>query len=154
MPFEAQGNNLATHYAGYSARNAGASGDGCILAIGRDIQLLATRADVLRTLGRSVRSATPDQARLVSANTRVDLVVLGHSLADEEVARLARDFRRAAPHPRLLLLCLQPRHPAIEDLVDACMQSTDGPANLIEAAKTLLFENRAPGPNLTADHLR
>ena len=112
-----------------------------ILAIGRDAQLLASRAAVLRTSGYLVYSASPEQVHLLDSNIRVTLVVLGHTLDDLEVETLAGYFRRTKPAAKLMLTCFDPRPDAICALVDDCVSSTDGPVVLLRVARRLLDEH-------------
>ncbi len=112
-----------------------------ILSIGRDPQLLASRAAVLRVSGRPVHSATPEQVHLLDGCARVSLVVLGHTLADSEVTHLAGYFRRTTPGVKLMLTCFDPRPFAICALFDGCVSSVDGPAALVHLVRRLLADN-------------
>ena len=109
-----------------------------ILSIGHDPELLASRAGVLRIVGRPVRSASPEQVQQLRMDAPLDLVVFGHTLSDEEAVELAGYFRRRTPHTKLLMTCFDPRPRSVEALFDSCIRSTDGPATLVGAVRALL----------------
>ena len=109
-----------------------------ILYIGHDDALLRSRAGVLRLTGFPVRSASPEEAILLASRERFSLVVFGHTLSNDETVELAAHFRRTSPQSRLLITCFDPRPDQIEQLFDARVKSTKGPAALAEAAAALL----------------
>ncbi len=109
-----------------------------ILSIGRDPELLASRAEVLRISGCLVQSTAPEQVRLLPADSRFSVVVFGHTLSDAETMELAGYFRRSTPRTKLLITCFDPRSHAIEALFNSCVRSTDGPATLVGAVRALL----------------
>ena len=111
---------------------------GRILSIGRDEDLLESRAGVLRLTGREVRSATPSQAKTVAAGETFSLVVFGHTLSDKELEDLVSYFRQASPQTRLLVTCVDTRPECMERLFDAAVQTAEGPAVLVQAAAALL----------------
>ena len=117
-----------------------------ILSIGRDLLLLSSRAAVLRTSGRPVHSATPEQVHLLHAGMDINLVVLGHTLADAEVIDLADYFRCTTPSAKLMLTCFYPRPRAVHALVDGSVSSTDGPAVLVQTVCRLLTEPTVSRP--------
>ena len=117
-----------------------------ILSIGRDPQLLATRAAVLRVSGRPVHSAAPEQVHLLDGSARVSLVVFGHTLSDSEVSYLAGYFRRTTPGAKLMLTCFAPRPLAVYALFDGCISSIDGPAALVQVVRRLLAESGGEPP--------
>ncbi len=116
----------------------------CILAIGNDAALLATRACVLQKTGYPVRMTTPAEAGALSTKDTFRLVVFGHTLSDQEVTDLLGQFRKASPRSKLLLTCYEPRSTALEGAFDASIQSREGPAALVQKANDLLRGETLP----------
>ena len=112
--------------------------DGNILSVGRDHQLLVTRAKVLGISGRKVVSATPQQAETLLASQPFELVVLGHTLSDGELADLAIRARSNNADVRLVLTYLDPRPSYLCKLVDRSIDSWAGPSALLSAIQELL----------------
>ncbi len=75
-----------------------------VLSIGNDLELLGYRELVLRLAGCAVRSAAPDEARLLLANSAYALVVVGHTLRLDEQEALATLVRREYPETKLVVL--------------------------------------------------
>ncbi len=114
---------------------------GEVLSVGRDEQLLLTRAGVLRTTGCEVISAYPEQVPALLEERQFNLVVIGHSLSDWEAAHLAFQSRNVSPLTKLLATCIDHRPQPVRQLFDAVVETWAGPAALVAAVRRLLTEN-------------
>ena len=75
-----------------------------ILAVGKDGDLLSTRARVLRQTHAEVLSATVDEALRILKARPVNLVVLCHTLSEREMMAMASLARQRDPATRIFQL--------------------------------------------------
>ncbi len=104
-----------------------------VLSIGKDRELLQYRAMVLRLARCTVASAMPEEARSLLAESRFDLVVLGHTLLAREKKALASLVRREHPATKLVALFSGSGGDFAPGLFDEELYSDCGPAELLAA---------------------
>jgi CheY-like chemotaxis protein len=75
-----------------------------ILAVGEDFELLKTRANVLRKTGANVLCASGATALKFLAEWEFDLVVLGHSVRQEDAKRIEKAAHQMGSKTFVLLL--------------------------------------------------
>ncbi|MCU1226283.1 MAG: hypothetical protein JWQ42_4376 [Edaphobacter sp.] len=73
-----------------------------ILLAGNDFRLLGTRAAVLGKTGASVVCCSASETREIIRTEKFDLVVLCHTLSDQEAAQIIDIVRRHWPQTRTL----------------------------------------------------
>lgn len=73
-----------------------------ILLAGNDFRLLGTRAAVLGKTGASVVCCSASETREIIRTEKFDLVVLCHTLSDQEANEIIETVRRLWPHARTL----------------------------------------------------
>jgi hypothetical protein len=112
-----------------------------ILLAGQDLRLLSTRAAVLKKTGATVMCCKgSDALRFVESET-LDLVVLCHSVDEEEAEFIAEKVRRNPHRPRVLLMISdlnQEKSYRAEKFDGTCLAD---PADLIAHATELLQES-------------
>ncbi len=116
--------------------------EGTILSVGHDLNLLQSRAGILRMTRCEVVSAVPAQAGALLREKQYQLAVFGHTICDGEIAELALLIKQRTPETKLLLVCFDPRPAAIQRLFDAVVDSCTGPISLLSAAAGLLWGER------------
>jgi CheY-like chemotaxis protein len=118
-----------------------------ILLAGQDSRLLSTRAAVLKKTGASVICCSASEAMKLVQLKSLDLVVLCHSLIEEEAEMIAEEAHRNPQRPKVLLVILtsdQSREiPHQNAKFDAA--SLPDPTALIAHATELL--QRLPNPS-------
>jgi CheY-like chemotaxis protein len=111
-----------------------------ILLAGQDSRLLSTRAAVLKKTGANVICCSASEALKLVPLESLDLVVLCHSLIEEEAEMIAEEAHRSPQRPKVLLVILtsdQSREiPHRDPKFDAT--SLPDPAALIAHATELL----------------
>lgn len=75
-----------------------------ILAVGEDFDLLKTRADVLRKTGANVLCSSGAAAVKFITEWEFDLIVLGHSVRQQDVLRITEAAHREGAKTLVLLL--------------------------------------------------
>jgi CheY-like chemotaxis protein len=109
-----------------------------ILSVSAEPALLYTRSLLLERTGAFVESACPEDALLLLESFPVDLVVLCHSLVDEDAQQLCRDARLGSASSKVLLIESPVKTPLARLAADYCVSLEDGPSGLIHAAQCLL----------------
>ena len=106
-----------------------------VLSVGRDPELLRLRSALLRSAGYNVRTE-PDSALTteVLENADFDLIILCHTIPDDDRWRLISDIRSCDQSMPILLL----RANGETLLHPAELHSLDGPEALIEKVGKLL----------------
>jgi CheY-like chemotaxis protein len=109
-----------------------------ILVAGQDARLLATRAEVLKKTGADVVSCTASEALKLLESETVDLVVLCHSLSEEEVERIAHKAHERGQRTRVLVVVPEVSRERLHR--DATFDATtlSDPTRLIARATELL----------------
>ncbi len=107
-----------------------------ILNVGREGNLLQTRAAILRGQGFRVENATSAEEAVVRCRQELfDAVVIGHTLEREEQEAVIRWARRRKPTPRIIVLYrISPKEAEGAHLA---IDSHDTPEALIEALRRL-----------------
>src|ERR1700733_2235083 len=75
-----------------------------ILLTGQDSRLLCTRAEVLKKTGATVMCCRGSEALKFVESETLDLVVLCHSMEEEEAEFIAEKVHRSPQRPRVLLV--------------------------------------------------
>ena len=111
-----------------------------ILLTGQDVRLLETRSAVLKKTGAEVIYCDGSQVFNVMGSERPDLVVLCHSLIEEEAEAIADKVHECCPGARVLLVVSQVI--SEKNYADAKFDGTSlpEPARLIKRATELLEE--------------
>jgi CheY-like chemotaxis protein len=110
-----------------------------VLVVGKDPVLLETRSRVLRLAGFTVVPAPcPELAVVQFLQGDFDLVLLCHTIPQEERRRLCRSFHQHTPRtPIVSVACCSGQR---DTFVDATVES--GPAELIAGLNELVARNR------------
>ena len=107
-----------------------------ILCVGGDIQLLETRAVVLRQTGAEVRCAPSSKALAALESQPFDLVVLCHSVKSDEARQIYETAHRRLPSAQVLRLtrvdALAPETVCADKVVST------NPASVVQCATELL----------------
>jgi DNA-binding response OmpR family regulator len=119
-----------------------------ILLAGQDSRLLSTRAAVLKKTGANVICCSASEALKLVQLKSLDLVVLCHSLVEEEAERIAEEAHRSSRRPKVLLVILTSDQSRAIPHRDAKFDATSlpDPTALISHAKELL--QRSPNDPL------
>jgi|SRR5438270_6384895 len=109
-----------------------------ILLAGNDSRLLATRAAVLAKTGADVVYSNPMETLEILDRETFDLVVLCHTLAEEEVAVFADKVHQKIPGAKILMVTSELGGYGMhaDSKIDAT--SMPEPAHLVALAKELL----------------
>jgi response regulator RpfG family c-di-GMP phosphodiesterase len=109
-----------------------------ILLVGHDSRLLSTRAAVLKKTKANVICCSASEALKLLESVPLDLIVLCHSLREEEAEIIAEMAHRCPQGPRVLLMILVAiqERPYRDANYDAT--SLPDPASLIARATELL----------------
>ena len=109
-----------------------------ILLAGSDSRLLATRAAVLLKTGAAVVHCNPIKALEILDREEFDLVVLCHSLQQEDVAVIVDKVHQKTPDAKILMVtsALDGYEPCTNTKIDAT--SIPEPGHLVALAKELL----------------
>lgn len=94
--------NSASNYSRYEGLLIGGQAMPKILLAGNDFRLLGTRAAVLGRTGASVVCCSAVEASGIISTERFDLVVLCHTLSDQEAERMIGVIQRRWPGTRIL----------------------------------------------------
>jgi DNA-binding response OmpR family regulator len=107
-----------------------------ILAVGKDMPLLATRAAVLRQAGAQVEVTAPSGWAAMMESRPYDVLVLCHSLSKEETEAITEKVGRQWAGVRILLMvqerCAEPPMRGVAAI------STPEPRRLVSRVKALL----------------
>ncbi|HUZ94224.1 MAG TPA: hypothetical protein VMU57_04860 [Edaphobacter sp.] len=109
-----------------------------ILAVGEDFDLLRTRAEVLRKTGANVLCSSGVAALKFIAEWEFDLVVLGHSVRQQDAERITEAAHRDGSRTLVLLLVSDQRHEHEYDGIALDAKSFADPACLVRSAIELL----------------
>jgi CheY-like chemotaxis protein len=109
-----------------------------ILAVGEDFDLLGTRAEVLRKTGANVVCSTGAAALKFIAEWEFDLVVLGHSVRQQDAERISAAAHHQGSKTLVLLLVSDPIREREYDNIDLDAKSFVDPDYLLRSAVTLL----------------
>jgi DNA-binding response OmpR family regulator len=109
-----------------------------ILAVGEDFDLLRTRADVLRKTGANVLCSAGAAALKFIAEWEFDLVVLGHSVRQQDAEQISEAAHRQGSKTLVLLLVADRMQEREYDGIDLDARSFVDPACLIRSATSLL----------------
>ncbi|HUS19533.1 MAG TPA: hypothetical protein VMZ25_07770, partial [Terriglobales bacterium] len=87
-----------------------------LLAVGADPSVLATRADVLKRAGYQVTTGSSEEAaqRLLGTGT-FNVIVICHSFAPAQRARVVKAARAANPVPKIVVINRSPEPEAGAD---------------------------------------
>jgi CheY-like chemotaxis protein len=109
-----------------------------ILAVGEDFDLLRTRADVLRKTGANVLCSSGAAALKFIAEWEFDLVVLGHSVRQQDAERISEAAHRQGSKTLVLLLVSDQMREREYDGINLDARSFADPGCLIRSATSLL----------------
>lgn len=107
-----------------------------IVLIGHDVDLLATRAAVLRKTGSSVTYFDARETEALFKDHVFDIVVLCHTLNDVEVAELIRKVHHLWPRAKVLKVVVG--FGLEYTMQDGDFSSSSDPGRLLQKAKQLL----------------
>jgi len=113
-----------------------------ILYVERDEDVLSAQAEIFRGAGYQVE-AVLGRAAAESAITKgtFDLVVLGHSLKENDRNHLPYFIKKTRPNGKILTLHASGSHPK----VDLAMDSRGGPKAVLDAVASLIAQRVAAG---------
>ena len=109
-----------------------------ILAVGEDVDLLRTRAEILRKTGANVLCSSGAAALKFIAEWEFDLVVLGHSVRQQDAERISEAAHRQGSKTLVLLLVSDRMREREYDGINLDARSFVDPACLIRSANGLL----------------
>jgi len=113
-----------------------------VLLVGEDFALLAPRAAVLAKMVSNVTCCNPSEFAQMASRETFALVVLCHSLRQDELLYIASEARRRWPQSRLLHLCEEKgQRSSVEQRVDAV--ETPEPRKLARTVATMLKKTAA-----------
>jgi hypothetical protein len=114
--------------------------DARVLIVGRDQMLMQTRGLILGTYFHVETANRVSEAVTQFAKHSFDLVVLCHSLSDDEYSQMNSILELVEPQPKVLTLNF-PEKSAERNGTDYSLSSLDGPYALLKkAAEILGFE--------------
>ena len=109
-----------------------------ILVYGSDELLLGTRTMVLENAGFQVFSAIgSDDAKSIMKSGKIGLVVLCHSLSEQQ-CEAALDFAKRQQPPLETLVLTATGSPCSEHTTGAILNAFDGPRKLVQTVQDLL----------------
>ncbi len=116
-----------------------------ILVFGRDVALTETRLLILQTSGFEARGVY-SLAELVHSlcNSKVDLVLLGHSLIEEDMEAALAIAAQVIPAVPVLRLIIFPWLTAINN--EKVLDITKGPYQLIDTVRAIVSIREAGRP--------
>lgn len=117
-----------------------------ILAVGEDFDLLRTRAEVLRKTGANVLCSSGATALKFIAEWEFDLVVLGHSVRQQDAERISEAAHRQGSKTLVLLLVSDRMREHEYDGINLDARSFVEPNCLIRSAVELLEQQQARHP--------
>lgn len=109
-----------------------------ILAVGEDTALLRTRAEVLRKTGANVLCSSGDSALKFITEWEFDLIVLGHSVPQQDAERISEAAHRKGSKTLVLLLVSDRMHEQEYDGINLDGRSFVEPDCLVRSASELL----------------
>lgn len=105
--------------------------------MGRDVLLMRTRTSLLRNAGYSVMpSFTSRDAFLIFSSRKIDLVILCHTISEEEKIKLIGFIRLSKT--RTPVISIHANGEADAKLVDAYVHGLDGPEALLSCIAKVL----------------
>jgi DNA-binding NtrC family response regulator len=113
-----------------------------ILAVGEDFDLLGTRAEVLRKTGANVLCSSGAAALKFIAEWEFDLIVLGHSVRQQDAERISAAAHRHGSKTLVLLLVSDQMREREYDGIDLDAKSFADPDCLIRSAVTLFGQQQ------------
>lgn len=117
-----------------------------VLIFGRDTSLLDTRALILARAGYLVLTATDAlEANRILASQPIHLLILCHTLADEERRNVLSVAHASQPALRTLALVANAAHYAA-DSPEAILSTLDGPRTLLAAVHELTGTGQLTSP--------
>ena len=118
-----------------------------ILAVGEDFDLLKTRAEILRRTGANVLCSSGAAAMKFIDEWEFDVIVLGHSVGEQDAIRITEATHWPGSKTLVLLLVAgETQEPAFEGLnVDS--RSFVEPACLLRSVAQLLERQQGPRPS-------
>lgn len=123
------------------------SGSVCVLLFGNDAHLLETRRWVLECGGCRVYTATHFMALDHILNDRsVDLVILCHSLNEEECTRARSIIKAHSSNLKILNLTVNDSRSSTKD-GEQVVSAGDGPKSMLEAVYRLVNHGVPPRPS-------
>lgn len=117
-----------------------------ILAVGEDLDLLRTRADVLRMTGANVLCSSGGAALKFIAEWKFDLVALCHSVSQQNVERITRAAHQKGSKTLVLLLVSDRVREQAYDGINLDARSFVEPEYLIRSVTDLLGWQEKPSP--------
>jgi CheY-like chemotaxis protein len=117
-----------------------------ILAVGDDFDLLMTRAEILRQTGANVLCSSGVAALKFIAEWEFDLVVLGHSVRQQDAERISEAAHRQGSKTLVLLLVSDRMREREYDGIRLDARSFPDPDCLIRSAVELL-ERQVSAPS-------
>ena len=118
-----------------------------ILAVGEDADLLRKRAEVLRKTGANVLCSSGAVALKFIAEWEFDLVVLGHSVRQQDAERIKQVAHRQGSKTLVMLLVSDRMHEQEYDGIDLNGRLFGEPDRLMRSAADLLARQRSPRPD-------
>jgi DNA-binding response OmpR family regulator len=112
---------------------------GTILTVGKNSDLLWSRAETLRRTGAEVRTAHLKEAVAILKAESVDIVILCHTLSELEMMEVASLAREKAPTTRVVYLTLTGMDDLRIESADAVV--TGRPETLVAKVKELQRRN-------------
>jgi DNA-binding response OmpR family regulator len=109
-----------------------------ILLAGNDFRLLGTRAAVLGKTGASVVCCSASETREIIRTEKFDLVVLCHTLSDQEATQIIDTVRRLWPQARTLRVVFDSARERPYKATELDATCSAEPSRLIRRATALL----------------
>lgn len=123
--------------------------DAHVLIVGRDQMLMQTRGLILGTYFQVAVANRLSEAIAHLAAHSFDLVVLCHSLSNDEYSQVETILQRLEPRPKVLTLHLESKA-GVRNGSGYSLSSADGPYALLKkAAEILDFDIKSRGGNST-----
>lgn len=108
-----------------------------VLVVSRDEMLLRTRKMILGAFFDVQTAGTSSEAKALLKAKRFDLIVLCHSLTNDECEQLAALARSQSPRPQVLAMCASSRSSA-RQWADKQLGVDAGPYGLVKKCAEML----------------
>jgi hypothetical protein len=107
-----------------------------ILLVGEDLQLLATRAAVLRKVDAEVELGRPEELKALMSERHYDLLVLCHTLREKDANTITQLARQRWPGTQILQI-VRERWMEKPQRMGIAALSTPEPRRLVERTREL-----------------
>ena len=109
-----------------------------VLSIGRDLQLLEWRNNLLRSHGYIVTDARTASDAMAALGKSYDVIIFGHAVPEEERNQIATAAKASHPETKIIMLYLGTIRRA--ELADAVLSVGGQPDDLVRSIEFLLAE--------------